>query len=499
MNNQTNTIVNLSHLILNKITNLIDDNIDKICFSLVCKRWFDDRDKYLIFNTDNIYISSVNSIEIKDFKNNQYFRLKSYENIFHKSIESKNDCVLIIAKNKFNLITFWEMQRTQNFIYYEDKIREIEYFPSYITKIDIKTDFFDEEDLIHFYRALNKSQSVTELNRCGTLKYGLPQSIRKLSLASYFNDELVKGCLPANLVTLEFGTYFNKQIKHGILPESLVILKYGWVYKISPEIGVLPASLKVLSISSEMPLKVGSLPHSLEKLTLSEHRILPIEDPGVLPQSLKILKGIPHSWLPVLHLPNLHSLSVTNQNLNDSGTINFDQLPSNNLKTFKMERAYLLTGTVPTSITNLVLRKSKLDFDKLFPKTLQYHFERFECSIDPSQIPNNISIDRLVVELKEPVTSIPHQIQSVSFNTESWFYTKLIECRIPRTVTELKIPFKNTKLPIEAIILSQLPKYSIIQSFYTIQLPIQETKLAMFFIKSRTFLLKKIKDCYINL
>ncbi|EFA75844.1 hypothetical protein PPL_10899 [Heterostelium album PN500] len=99
MNNQTDKIVNLSHLILNKIISYLDDNIDRICFSLVCKRWYNDRDKYLIFNTDSINLFKLKNTVIN--QNHKQFKLPSYHNIFLKSIRSKTDCTLLIGKAKY--------------------------------------------------------------------------------------------------------------------------------------------------------------------------------------------------------------------------------------------------------------------------------------------------------------------------------------------------------------------------------------------------------------
>ncbi|EFA75779.1 hypothetical protein PPL_10834 [Heterostelium album PN500] len=89
---------------VNMCVSFLKDNIDIICFSLVCKRWYNDRDKYLIFNTDNINIFSVNTNDIN--QNHNHFKLPSYNNIFMKSIQSKIDFTLVIGYNKYHIYDY---------------------------------------------------------------------------------------------------------------------------------------------------------------------------------------------------------------------------------------------------------------------------------------------------------------------------------------------------------------------------------------------------------
>ncbi|EFA78971.1 hypothetical protein PPL_08439 [Heterostelium album PN500] len=91
--NKTNILVNLSHLLLSKIVNYLEDNIDRIVFTLVCKRWFEERDKYLYFNTDHIYMIN--------HQNNSKHHLNSYRSSINQSLSQKSNCRLIINDKAF--------------------------------------------------------------------------------------------------------------------------------------------------------------------------------------------------------------------------------------------------------------------------------------------------------------------------------------------------------------------------------------------------------------
>ncbi|EFA74924.1 hypothetical protein PPL_11958 [Heterostelium album PN500] len=191
-------VVNLSHLILNKIICYLDQNIDRICFSLVCKRWFNDRDKYLIFNTDNIFITH----------NHKQFKLPPFNNTFNKSIQSKTDCSLYIGLNNF--------AREHDFYY--DKYTDLKSIPSYISMISLPGEISDRE---YFYQLLLESQSVTTL----------------------FNESLVKGSLPPSLEVVSFLNFFNQEIQADVLPEGLLVLYlYNSEYQFEFQPGVFPSS-----------------------------------------------------------------------------------------------------------------------------------------------------------------------------------------------------------------------------------------------------------------
>ncbi|EFA75808.1 hypothetical protein PPL_10863 [Heterostelium album PN500] len=456
MNNQTNKIVNLSHLILNKIISCLDDNIDIICFSLVCKRWYNDRDKYLIFNTDNINLYIPNNTDI--YQNNKHFNLPSYHNIFMKSIQSKTDCSLLFSKKK-----------QYRYDYHYDEVRELNSIPSNVSKID-----YVAGDTEYIYRLLSESQSVTVLNGCCTLKYGLPKSIKSLKFNGDFNEPLVKGLLPNSLEVLEFSGPIKQEIPPGVLPDGLrtLILKH---YEHEIRAGVLPNGLRKLILENyEYEIRPGVLPNSLRKLTLEPYNyeippgLLPNGlqriyligyqyelQQGVLPSSIKNLflasyddplnehlnysidsttldenvegrSCLPISWLlAISSLPNLQSLDIyyPKDSRHDTTIFNLNYLPPN-LETLEISlhgKDRVLRGAIPTSLKIIRLGDCQFNIDEIFPETQQYHLEVLDyenSGILP--IPSNVSIDILKVsgESSESTISLPSRVRSFKLNME---------------------------------------------------------------------------------
>ncbi|EFA80567.1 hypothetical protein PPL_06506 [Heterostelium album PN500] len=121
-NNDSNLFVNLSHLLLSKITNGLIDNIDRVCLSLVCKRLYNERHKYLSFSTR--YIKAIK----EDITNEIY--LNSYKSILINSINQITNCTLL-----------------------NDKQKHIDKIASNVNQLDFSTDFS-----VH----LEVGQSLTE-------------------------------------------------------------------------------------------------------------------------------------------------------------------------------------------------------------------------------------------------------------------------------------------------------------------------------------------------
>ncbi|EFA75831.1 hypothetical protein PPL_10886 [Heterostelium album PN500] len=455
MNNQTNKIVNLSHLILNKIISYIDDNIDIICFSLVCKRWFNDRDKYLIFKTKNIHLFKLNSTDIQ---NHKHFNLPSYHNIFMKSIQSKSDNSLFIGSKNYH-----------HYDYHFDDVRKINSIPSNVTIINTAINFLFEGDMEYLYRLISESQSVTTLKGCRTLKYGLPKSIKSITFHN-FNEPLVKGSLPNTLEVLDFGdSYFKQEILPGVLPDGLQELTlHKYQYVIQP--CVLPVSLRKLSLhSSQFDILPGVLPVGLLKCILGSYNfgikpdVLPdgllefsLEgsdcyqyeiQPRVFPLSLEYLcfesynpsdelaipppnredleysakSLLPISWLQAISsLSNLQSLFVyfPYHDRDDTTIFNVNYLPSS-LKSFGLiVPGTTMGGIMPTSLKKIDIDECQFKIDEIFPETKQYHLESMEYEnniIHP--IPSNVSIDEFIIRGKsnEPKITLPSGVGKIRF------------------------------------------------------------------------------------
>ncbi|EFA74919.1 hypothetical protein PPL_11953 [Heterostelium album PN500] len=426
--------VNLSHLILNKIISYLDENIDRICFSLVCKRWFNDRDKYLIFNTDYICINSNNNNDITH--NHKLFKLPSYNNIFNKSIQSKTDCSLFIGATRF-LFGVYD--------FYYDKYTDLKSIPSYISMITLPSEISDIE---YFYQLLLESQSVTTLNGCHTLRYGLPKTIKTLSFSHRFNELLVKGSLPSSLEVLGFHNSFKQAIQAGVLPEGLLEFNlYSIDYQFEFQPGVFPSSLKTLNLFYyRNTIKAGVLPENLECLYYSGE-CTSLKD-GVLPKSLKKLVNVPMTWLQAISsLPNLEIIHFF-QIKKVISTLNLDLLPPS-LKVLKFKQ-FKLIGTMPTSIKSLCIVECEFQFEEIFPETLQYHFESLQYLSDRIlSIPPNVKIDKLIIngsiDQKNCSLSLPSGISStrLDMTLDQGDGFLRIDGNDQTTLKELRLPYSD--------------------------------------------------------
>ncbi|EFA75664.1 hypothetical protein PPL_10925 [Heterostelium album PN500] len=471
MNNKTDKIVNLSHLILNKIISNLKDIVDRICFSLVCKRWYNDRDKYLIFNTDSIPIFPLNTTDINQY--HKHFKLPSYNNIFIKSIQSKTDCRLFIGYTKKD--------------YNIDDVRNLKSIPDNVSNIYISPKSFLEEEQEYLYKLISESQSVTKLDGCKTLKYGLSNSVKSVELKN-FNEPLLKGSFPNSLKVLNFNNTIEKAVRPGVLPDGLHTLTLD-NYQIEIPQGALPEGLQNLSlIKYRQTIRPGVLPDGLRVISFFkyQHEILPgvlpvglldcifssydfeikqgvlpvgllelfVEgryyyqyeiQPGVLPLSLERLylysyipppepvalqpnledlqysaeSCLPISWLQAISsLSKLQSLTVDfhDEVGRDTTIFNVNYLPRT-IKSFYCNIRTKLRGTMPTSLKRVNLDDCQFNINEIFPETLQYHFELFQYEYNSIlTIASNIRIDELIIcgESRESTITLPSGVGKIT-------------------------------------------------------------------------------------
>ncbi|EFA75815.1 hypothetical protein PPL_10870 [Heterostelium album PN500] len=444
----------------NKKLFIENDNIDIICFSLVCKRWYNHRDKYLIFNTDRINLFALKNTNI--YQNNEHFKLPSYHKIFLKSIQSKMNCKLVLSKSLYQYQKYdYHYGKLTVLMYnYEDDSRKLKSIPSNVSTIYNYTENIQE----NIYRLLSESQSVTKFGGCGTLKYGLPKSIKSIRFKYDFDEPLVKGLLPNSLEVLKFNAPIEQEIPPGVLPDGLVKLtltNYEFViqpgvlpngfyqYEVRP--GVLPSGLLELILGYKHEIQAGVLPYGLQKFTLDGYQYE--IQPGVLPSSLKhfslcdtplnndlqytidsttledsvLMKScLPISWLQAISsLSNLQSLDiyVSKYNRQDITVFNANYLPRTleSLDLRLQSKDSVLKGTMPTSLRIFHLDNCQFKVDEIFPETKQYYFEVFDFGNDIIlPIPSNIKIDTLFIsgEPRESTISLPSGIRSISLFME---------------------------------------------------------------------------------
>ncbi|EFA77899.1 hypothetical protein PPL_09399 [Heterostelium album PN500] len=299
-NNETHKFVNLSHALLSIIVYNLKDNIDKICFSLVCKRWFDNRNRYLLFDSNNLYCIDKDSSRIT---------LSSFRSLIYESISQKKQCSMLVSSQHRDIGIY-------DHIVDLDSIESIDEIDQNIVKASMSIYLqygVDKSDKLftRLYDLIGKS-NVTSIEECRTLKHRIPTNITSLSFEHFFNEPLFKGCFPPNLKKLKLHGNFNQVIEVGVLPDTLESFEIFTLSQIL-EPGVLPTSLKVFKILDLAPdnyLKVGSLPPNLEEFVHHGRDIY--IDSNVLPNSLIKLHNAPVSWMmSIKNLENLRSLNFT--------------------------------------------------------------------------------------------------------------------------------------------------------------------------------------------
>ncbi|EFA83700.1 hypothetical protein PPL_02767 [Heterostelium album PN500] len=373
-------VSNISHLLLAKIISYLDDNIDRICFTLVCRRWFNDRHRYLLFN-DIKHVGVPNMSKIC---------MNSYKSLINDSMQQKRSKMIMGPNNRYK--------------YYSSGIQT--------ATINISgsnsntTSYVLAENLYQ----IESNSNITNIKRCLTLKDKFPPSLTSLSLDQAFEEPLFRDCFPQSLRKLRLNKD-TQPLGHGVLPsslEKLIIVKL--MHPIEP--GVLPASLRSLYIiysKIEGFLKVGSLPNQLESYFHSMN-VIHIED-NVLPTSLKSLMNIPTIWIPHLSsLVNLRSLSFLL--LRNTVVLDLSVLPSS-LTALNLIGSPTLKSALPISIRHLQLCNSFYNLDELFPDRSNYHLE--VLGIDGFSEQSLVGLDIKRLELGTPFTDSRKKLREIPF------------------------------------------------------------------------------------
>ncbi|EFA77576.1 hypothetical protein PPL_12179 [Heterostelium album PN500] len=351
-----------------------------------------------IFTCDSIYICGEDNLTIQ-INHSKHFKLRTYDSILKKSLQSKTNCSLYISYAPACDV-FITHQHDFKFRY--NKLLEIKSIPSFISTITLSVGLHKESESQHLYKLLAQSNTITEFIGCHTLKYGFSRSLRKLSFDKHFNEPLSKDSLPRGLSSLSLGVVYDRPLKEGDLPDGLISLSIGSkLFQHIIEPGALPTSLKELYLPNYTEtFKVGSLPDRLEILDYAGRKSqLDKESIGLLPTTIHTLTIVVDTFIFESDLPNLRSLTVIPSSF--FIPINLDFLRLNQLKTLRIDKRLVnLIGTMPTSITNLNLGEYVFQSSNvaLFKKEWKYHFEKFIIKSLEEPIPDNVKIDRLFVE-----------------------------------------------------------------------------------------------------
>ncbi|EFA76194.1 hypothetical protein PPL_10411 [Heterostelium album PN500] len=452
----------------------IPDNLDRICWSLVCKRWFDNRDKYLLFNTDEISLMS----NYNNYNSAAPFHLQSYKSIYLKSIDKKRDCI-------FNIGLGYPYCPKYDYSIEYRAFKKIDSIPSNVTTVILDDNFLSNSrhnliDSEHLSKLLSQSPNVKELQNCKTLKYKLPEEIQTLSIHSRSFEELTANNIPRGIknITLKVN-HFKQQIGRGVLPEGLESICFGSEYRIKIEPDVLPSSLKHLYLESDLTkLKKQSLPANLEVLQLPKENSI---NKLLLPNTLHTILEISSCYIPTLmKFPHLTTLSF----YDSSSSLDINELPPN-LTNLSFSGDYQLKCAIPPTITHLDIKNCRFESSEILPKTSNYRFEILispKCpelqmtnvhisklalnsliDITPGMITPGIeSLDLSMTTSKIYVGSIPESVKHLSLNMTTENYHNVIPetvetlelhrtdsltaNSIPKTLKTLIIPFSKSTL-----------------------------------------------------
>ncbi|GAM22802.1 hypothetical protein SAMD00019534_059770 [Acytostelium subglobosum LB1] len=252
VDNSEHPFVNLSHVLLQTITNNLY-NIDRICFTFVCQRWYRQKDDYLLLETLGVPVSA----EINEFKHKRV--LKSYLKIIEFSLLIKRETHLLIAgeQSEIDMLTWLSL----DYMLLPDKP-----IPSSVTRLELGDTFNQPLSVLETLPTSSiRIMSSKSFNQPLEAKM-FPPTLTELYLGKSFNQKLTPGCLPSTLKSITFGWDFCQDINPGVLPDGLLKLRYSHHWYIT----VVPNSIPSSVVDIEY-FPVGSLhllPTSVTRLHL---------------------------------------------------------------------------------------------------------------------------------------------------------------------------------------------------------------------------------------
>ncbi|EFA82462.1 hypothetical protein PPL_04887 [Heterostelium album PN500] len=220
--------------------------LDGICFSLTCKRFYMNRDRYLVFNYKYYPLKFIE--RVRDTAS-----MKSYSHQYQQMIDSRlsdSQCQRMILFREKQEVSA-DIFSTYDYIEYYDENSEVAIPPNVHLPDSVTTLTFMMYDL--------NGQTI-EPNT-------FPPAVKELDLSNLTNYKLTVGSIPSGVLELNLGKY------HHVLEE-----------------GIVPHGVKRLTIASDhrngKPLVAGSIPDSVEILHYSNACKI---EPNMLPESIEIL------------------------------------------------------------------------------------------------------------------------------------------------------------------------------------------------------------------
>ncbi|EFA86102.1 hypothetical protein PPL_01339 [Heterostelium album PN500] len=430
-NNTKHIFVNLPFILLSKILKELDDDLDIICFSLVCKRWFDHRNSYLSFNCDYFNKSSKDKLQQQLIDNSKFFKLKSYVDIFQSSLDHLPNCLITLPKNDY---PFSFPSKTMYTIYNHQHLESVKQHKS----VRLLCDYQLPDDIDRL--PLNVKEIMSHFFINPSI---LPLGLKRLDLNMIYNFEgnldLNVALLPRSLKVLKLSekyTYFNSNIAIEMLPPKLLEIKFVLFENSQPDnIAQLPTNLKIAEISlcwlknikhlksihtlklhtditeegdDVLNLDTKDIPRGVTHLTIISNSRYQAISEETLPANLKYLKLIGHFQLQkdsftvlsrsitidlscakfkatIMHIPSVNNtLSFPDNVVNLSLKCEYHpfellSLP-NKLEYLDLGGAYGTVIRLPQTIKTLRLSNSRLELKKeSIPASLETIDFKYHC------------------------------------------------------------------------------------------------------------------------
>ncbi|EFA86214.1 hypothetical protein PPL_00776 [Heterostelium album PN500] len=432
--------------------NYLSDDIDRICLSLICKRFYQERESYLCLSTNQGY--GEPGID--------NFHLQSYKSVYNQSL-------LNIKKNyHLHIINSYLLDRFQTHTHFYLNIDKLD---SDVTKVTFHIDQLDS-NVEYLYKLLVDS-NVTIIVDCITVQYGLPRNLKVLKFKNVFSEQLKPGCFPPTLEELTLNNEYDHPIQPNVFPSSLTNLSLGFEYCRPLGVGVLNEGLTRLTLGPNYGEQFvpGVLPSTLQHLLLISNyreefvdgslppnlltlRFISYNNAGdtltgsmVLPSTLTSLKFVPMACIPHLsQLPNLKLLildEISRGEEEELPLLNLKDIPTT-LTKLSLFSTYRLQSAVSPLLKRLNLGECIFDVDELFPENSTYHFDRLSIQKAPekSLIRPNLTFKSMNLLCSYELNNmLPECIESLNFGG---YYRKEIHCPLPSGIKHIRLSHCDT-------------------------------------------------------
>ncbi|EFA79336.1 regulator of chromosome condensation domain-containing protein [Heterostelium album PN500] len=354
-----NNIQDLPYVLISKILSFKDITVlDSICFSLICKKLYQNRDRYLTFGNRHLSYAQAQLI----YNRSNHVTLRSYINQFHHILNRIRSCYLLIC----DVSTIDKRSNYYDYLIDNPKMNSSD---TLLGKIpanvkSLRVEHWKDNQTFDISDSFQSIENISILSQ-----------FKKLTTFIGFKFEWINS-LPPSITTLKFAKsdLVSIKIEPGILPSTITDLDFGDMRNFKLQSGSIPSSVRNLKLRFfEHSLVPGIIPNSVKELDLSF--VGQDFSPESIPNSVESLisPSFPYStkseFLGILSLPSIKSLSFNTYT-------QLSRLPPNleSLKFYGRNNPVLYSLLPPTlkklTINNSSLAKDILDNNAHQPKRL---------------------------------------------------------------------------------------------------------------------------------